>query len=231
MSSRLNRKDNPNAMVGLFMLMLLAVLAGPNTLPRLISDVIPFADAGVPCDWLRTGEDRAYHQSLLGRDINTRTESPISLSVSTSSVATAQIGAFVITIEVVNKTLAPVPILVESNRLILSETSAESGFGVTLNPASVIAASGEIGPGYPEERIHILGPRQRCIHRVTVSNVDNAGFLSTLTVSNPTIKAFYRNNLPGQVTFVAEDQPFVDQGLWVGVVESPPQSISNVASP
>ena len=61
------RSNNPNLFVGLILLLLLAVFAGPSTLPRLLSNINPQFYAGVPCSWLRTAEDRAFHQSLLGR--------------------------------------------------------------------------------------------------------------------------------------------------------------------
>ena len=54
----LGRGDNPNAVAGLFLLILLLVLAGPSAFPRLVENV-EFADEGVPCRWLRQGEDRA----------------------------------------------------------------------------------------------------------------------------------------------------------------------------
>ena len=87
----LNRSNNPNAIVGLFMLILLAILAGPGTLPQLISS-IPSFEEGVPCDWLRQGQDRAHHQSLLSRLLTEQEDSPISLDVRVGSVSSARLN-------------------------------------------------------------------------------------------------------------------------------------------
>jgi hypothetical protein len=221
-----DRTENPNAIVGLFMLLLLAILAGPGTLPRLISSV-PSFDEGVPCDWLRTGEDRAHHQSLLSRTLGARQDPPIDLEVRTGSLPQTQEGDLTITIVVTNKTLAPVPILVTSGELILDLTLTRSGFGMVFDTTTQIQNIPDdlSAGGYTEDRIRILGPRQVCIHRVSVP-FDQIPASSALIANNTGIRAFYRNASPGEIPLLDPNQPFTDQGLWVGVVESSPYTIS-----
>jgi len=87
-----NRRNNPNALAGLFLLFLLAVFAGPTVFPELLTNLgetITFIeiDEGVPCARLRTGEDRSTHQSLLGRTVSQEADPPISLSARTTSTS------------------------------------------------------------------------------------------------------------------------------------------------
>lgn len=220
-----DRTENPNAIVGLFMLLLLAILAGPGTLPRLISSV-PTFDEGVPCDWLRKGEDRANHQSLLSRSLGTRPEAPIELAVRTGNLPQTADGSLTITIVVTNKTLAPVPILVTSGQLILDATVPQSGFGVIFDALSPIPNPGDLTTGtYDENRIRMLGPRQVCVHRVAVP-ITQIPASSTLIASDSAIRAYYRNLNPGEIPLLDPNQPYTDQGLWVGVVESSPHTIN-----
>jgi hypothetical protein len=224
-------RDTPNILVGVFLLMLLAVFAGPNTLPRFISSVVPFADEGVPCDWLRTADDRGNHQSLLARELSTSQNAPIALDVSVGPVPGELSGTLEVSITLVNQTIAPVPLVLTENRLILDPNTPESGLGVVFNSAVTVQNIQENVTAYPENRIHILEPRQRCLHRVNVvvGQIPNS---SVLAATNTTIRAFYRNGTRGQIPRTSDIpgtdgyQPFTDQGLWVGVVESP---IRNVA--
>lgn len=228
---RLFGRDNPNILVGVFLLMLLAVFAGPNTLPRLISSVVPFADEGVPCDWLRTADDRGNHQSLLARELSTSPDAPIALDVSIGPVPGDPGSTLEISVTIINQTIAPVPLVLTEDRLILEPNTPESGFGVIFGNAETVQNIQENVTAYPEERIHILEPRQRCLHRVNVvvGQIPNP---SILAAGNATVRAFYRNGTRGQIPRTSDIpgtagyQPFTDQGLWVGVVESP---IRNVA--
>lgn len=228
----LNRAENPNTLAGLFLLILLAVFAGPTVFPQLLASTIPFADEGIPCDWLRNGENRATNQSLLGRAISQRPDPPISLSVRTSALPANTEANFSITIVVTNNTLGTVPILVTPNQLIFDPNQANSGFGVvfgTVASTIVVPNIGENIGSYPEDRIRLLGPRQICVHRVErpFGQIPNQ---SALTADNATITAFYRNATVG-TTVAVGNRPtiYVDQGLWTGVVQSSPQRIGAAA--
>lgn len=219
-----NRRENPNVFAAIVLLFLLVIFAGPNNLPRLISSLLPFADEGVSCDRLRDGTNRAYHQSLLGRRVSQQPTPPISLEVRTTPI-TDQAATISITVVVTNRTVAPVPILITTGNFILIPEQPISGLGITLNTAATVPFVGETAVSYPESRIRILGPRQRCVHRVTYELANRPPALLGLTPES-TIKAFYRNtfvgtvaipNIPGQ--FISPP-PYTDQGLWIGIVES-----------
>jgi hypothetical protein len=224
-----NRRDNPNTIVGLFLLILLAVFAGPNTLPRLLSSAVPFVDEGIPCDWLRQGEDRAAHQSLIGRIVSSETDPPLSLEVRTSSISGDPSQSFTITVVVINDTLGTIPFLLTPDTLILDPNQPSNGLGVAFSSPAPISNQGENVASYAESRIRLLGPRQRCVHKVSyvVSQLPNP---SVVGFSGATIKALYRNTAVGSAA-VTTGEPVIysDQGLWVGVVESPPADISIAA--
>lgn len=218
-----NRTENPNAIVGLFLLILLAVFAGPNTLPRLLADVVPFADEGVPCVWLREADNRASHQSLIGRTLSNQDEPPISLGVRTSQLnPTDPNQNFSITVVVNNQTLGTIPVLITPDDLILDPNQPRSGLGVVFNSDAAVPSAGETVDSYPSSRIRLLGPRQRCVHRVTYAlNDERLPPISSISFGNATIKAFYRNNTRGTaVPSGTAPAVYTDQGLWTGVVES-----------
>ena len=212
-------RENPNAMVAAVALLMLAVFAGPNLLPTLISRTLPFADEGVPCSRLSIGEGRAYNQSIIGRSVSANNESPISLEFRTSSLPTSPDGTFTIAITVINRSIGPVPILITPEQINLDPNQPVSGLGVVFNPAGTVQNIGET-QGYNESRIHILNPRQRCVHRVELVFNQTPG-LSALTADNSTLKVYYRNPIPG-IALGDGIRPsvYTDQGLWVGVVES-----------
>ncbi|GAB4326317.1 MAG: hypothetical protein Kow00117_13690 [Phototrophicales bacterium] len=226
---RLLNRDNPNAMVAAVALLMLAVFAGPNLLPTLISRTLPFADEGVPCSRLNTAEGRAYNQSIIGRSVNAESDPPIALELRTSRLPSTPDGTFTITIVVINRSIGPVPILVTPGQLILDPNQPLSGFGVVFNSATPIPLIGET-QGYAESRIRILNPRQRCVHRVQLVFNQTPG-LSALTAENATLKVYYRNPIPGVATPDGTRPPiYTDQGLWVGVVESDALTVREASS-
>lgn len=213
-----NRSENPNAIVGLFLLVLLAVFVGPNMLPRLVSSFIPGADEGVPCSRLRTADDRANHQSLIGRAAT----DPIALTVRTSPPPTDIEGTFEVSITVINDSLGTVPIVYNENQVLVGDNNT-SGLGLIFTPQTGLttgAARQDFG-SFPEANIRMLGPRQRCVHRaIFPASQVGAGLLS-----NVQVRAYYRINGAGAVNQVGIATPiFNDQGLSVvsgGYVESP----------
>ena len=94
-----------------------------------------------------------------------------------------------------------------------------------MNPIPIPNAGELTAGGYAEDRIRMLGPRQVCIHRVSIP-FNRIPASSALIASNASIRAFYRNTSPGEIPLLDPNQPYTDQGLWVGVVESSPHTIS-----
>lgn len=220
----IRQTENPNTLVGILLLILLAVFAGPTVLPELLSTNVQFVDEGVQCGRLRLGEDRASHQSLIGRAVANRNDAPLSLSVKTGSVPTTPEGIFSISISITNETIGTIPILITPDFMITNVGQALNGIGVVFNSAAV-PASTEAVTSYPATRIRLLGPRQTCVHRVNFTPTQIPNF-SALTAANSTITAFYRNNSPGTaVAQPGETAIFNDQGLWTGIVQSNPVTV------
>jgi hypothetical protein len=220
------RPDNPNTLVALFLLVLLAVLAGQGS--RFISAIVPGADEGVPCAWLRQAENRAAHQSLLGRGA-TR---PISLGISAGSVPAAPDGELVIRIIVANDSLGTVPIIYDPDQVQIGDAGFNTGFGIVINSTAPVAEGAPQANAFvPETDIRVLGPRQRCVHtlRFPASQLPDP----SLGTGNATVKAYYRNTSPGvsQSPDPLATPIYIDQGLWVGVVESPAVTVPLAASP
>ena len=220
------RPDNTNILVALFLLVLLAVLAG--TSPRFISSLIPGADEGIPCAWLRQAENRAAHQSLLGRGAL----NPISLGISASPLPTTPDGELVIRITVANNSLGTIPIIYNPNQVQIGDAGFNTGLGIAFNSTAPLPEGAPQGNAFiPESDIRIMGPRQRCVH--TLRFPSNQLPDPAIATGNATVKAYYRNTSPG----VTQSQDplatpiYTDQGLWVGIVESPSVPIPLAGSP
>ncbi|MBZ0303792.1 MAG: hypothetical protein K8J31_28890 [Anaerolineae bacterium] len=218
----LNRpsNDNPNLLIGIFLLILLSVFMGPNVLPRLISSISPIIDESIPCDWLRMGFDRANHQSLIGRAAT----SALDLEVRASNVPASGSGVLSIDVIVINRSLGTVPILYNSTQVNIGDDGT-SGLGVIIDPGNLLARSTGRSDAqtYPEQNIRLLGPRQRCIHTIDIP----AGQMDpTLLSGNASVRAFYRINSAGTITQAVSIGPtpiYNDQGLDIvpgGFVES-----------
>lgn len=215
-----NRSENPNALVGIFLLILLAVFIGPNMLPRLVTSVAPGIDESTPCAWLRLGTNRAYHQSLIGR----AAVNPLSLSVRTSSIPSTPEGSLIISITIWNNSLGTIPILYNANQVIVGDNGT-SGLGIIVNPPTTFSTGAvrQDTASFPEQNIRILGPRQRCVHRIEIpyTRLDQSFFSGAAQVT-----AFYRINGAGQ----SQPSPvataiYPDQGLNTvpnGYIQSDP---------
>jgi hypothetical protein len=208
--------DNPNTVVGIFLLIVLAVFAGPNALPSLLSS-IPFADEGMPCIWLKQGMQRENHQSLIGRAASTVAgDPPVSLRVLSSPIPSDPASEWVIRVVLTNDTVGTIPIVV--NTFAIVGDNGQPGIGIVINNP------GQVSPGTPQQpapdSVRLLGPRQRCVQRISIA----ASQLATLGLGpTSTVKAYYRSTTPGS-TGGAGIYP--DLGLWVGVVESELQQIT-----
>lgn len=212
--------NNPNALVAIFLLLMLAIFAGPGTLPKLISSVIPGADESVPCNWLRQGTNRAIHQSLVGR----AAQQPLKITVKTTAVPNNTLeGSIFISIIVTNTSLGTVPILInpDPNQVRFGDDGVTSGLGLMFNSNVELPAGPrqQSGVPYPESTIRLLGPRQSCVNKVEL----RLGQLPDPTIINgqATVKAYYRNTDPGTSQPVpGYSVIFSDQGLWVGIAQS-----------
>lgn len=223
-----NRTENPNALVGIFLLILLAVFIGPNMLPRLASSFAPgVIDESIPCAWLRNADQLAYHQSLIGR----AALNPLSLGVRTSSVPTTADGRLIISIIIANDSLGTVPIVYNPTQVIVGDNGT-SGLGIIFTPANNLStgANRSDSTSFPEQNIRLLGPRQRCIHRVEfpATQLD-----ATIASGAAQVRAFYRINSAGQTQPNAVATAiYNDQGLNKvpnGFLESPSVPIPLVA--
>jgi hypothetical protein len=212
--------NNPNLIVGVFLLVALALFAGPDFLPRIASSIVPAIDEGMPCAWLRSASERDRHQSLLGR----AAANPIRLSVRTSALP-APDGVLSITITVTNASLGTVPFLFNPNQVIVGDVPNTSGLGVIFSPPSSLTTGGvrQALTTFSEADIKLLGPRQRCVVRL---EFPGGNVLIDPAVSSGTgrVRAYYRVTTRGAVIPPANTLAtpiYPDQGLWVGYVESP----------
>lgn len=227
MSSYFRRvRDSSNAVVGIIMLVLLAVFVGPNVLPNLLSRTFAFVYEGTPCAWLRTANNRASHQSLIGRTAR----DPLTLRVQVGPVPTAIEGVLRITITITNNSIGTIPIVYDPAEVIIGDDGS-SGVGLLFERAVNLPVGGirqTAGLGtFPESKIRLLNPRQRCVHTIDIpyTNMD----MSLLSVQTP-VRAYYRITSPGATQNVNPSEPFIfpDQGLALftnGYVQSDPPFI------
>ncbi len=225
------RTRNPNIFVGLILLLLLAVFAGPTTLPRLLSNISPQFYQGVPCTWLRTADDRAEHQSLLGRSAT----DPFSLSVQTTPLPspTDASGIWNVNIVITNNSLGTVPFVFDPDHVTVGD-SGGNGIGLIFTPSNSLFAGSplQVSGTVPESDLRLLGPRQSCVITVEFP-AGNVLPDPSITSGNPSVRAFYRNNLNGQIVQDAGSLAtpiYTDQGLWTGYVESANALINTTSS-
>lgn len=213
--------NNPNLTVGIFLLILLAVFAGPNMFPRFISSIVPGIDEAMPCAWLRHASERDRHQSLIGRGA----ENPLSLSVRAGPLPADPSGVLVITITIVNNSLGTVAFVFNENQVIVGDNGT-TGVGLIFSPPNSLQSGFRQNDpvSFPENDIKLLAPRQRCIHRVEFP-AGNVLIDPALTSGSAQVRAFYRGNAPGQVIQPANALAtpiYPDQGLPVGFIQSEP---------
>ncbi len=210
--------SNQNIIVGLILLVVLAFLAGPGTISRFLAPISPYFE-GVPCDRLRRADDRANHQSLLGR----AAEDALELRVSASGLPSDGAGSLIIAITVINNSVGAVPIVYNYNEVIVGDNGT-SGLGiifssnVSVNGVGLGVRSGQPAT-IPETDIRVLGPRQRCIHTIDIAGgsvLNNPGFIGGQT----TVVAFYRGTTSGAIPAANPTPIFPDQGLPIGTVVS-----------
>ncbi len=210
------RPSNPNSLVAIFLLVLLAIFAGPDLLPRIITAVLPSATESIPCEWLRSGVQRAEHQSLIGRSA----VNPLTIRVRTSALPRAAEERLTITIIITNESIGTVAIYYNPRQVRLGDDGVTSGLGIVFNSPNRQASGSPSSTQYPEADIRLLGPRQSCVHRVEFA--PNQFPDQSIGSGAATVKAYYRNTARGaSQPITAQATPiYPDQGLWVGVTES-----------
>ena len=214
------RSGRPNLFVGLILLLLLAVFAGPSTLPRLLASINPKFYEGVPCTWVRIADDRADHQSLLGRAAT----NPFSLSVQTTALPADASGSLFISVTITNNSLGSVPFVYDPQSVIVGDTGT-SGLGVIFTPSNSLSngAPRQDTGTVQEQNLRLLGPRQSCVVTLEFPG-GNVLVDPSVTSGQASVRAFYRNSENGQIVQQAGTLAtpiFTDQGLWTGYVESP----------
>lgn len=221
------RIGSDNTLVALFALILLGVFAGPNILPRIIDTILPSADGNTDCEWLRRGNNRAAHQSLIGREASL-TGNPLQINVVADSFPANPDQTFYIRIIIINTTIGTVPIVYNRNDISLSDDGT-SGMGIIFNAQGTPGFGGQAVASYPEDDIRLLGPRQRCVHRVELSPAQAAQLAPNIGTGTATVTAYYRNTSRGTITANQlagiGQQIYGDQGLWTGVIVSEPDTI------
>jgi hypothetical protein len=198
--------DTSNTVFGVILLVMLLVFVGPDVLPRLVSRTFAFVDEGAPCTRLRTASDRGLHQSLIGRS----SEDPIDMGIQVEPLPTDGSSPWVIRIIIVNNTIGTVPIVFDENQVLTVDNNT-SGVGLIFNPPVNINL-GTIRPQgastFSNDNIRLLGPRQRCVHRVEIPANQLGGIQPGVT----TVRSYYRITTPGAVLTTAT-AIFPDQGL------------------
>ncbi len=199
--------DTSNTVFGVILLVMLLVFVGPDVLPRLVSRTFAFIDEGAPCTRLRTASDRGLHQSLIGR----RSSDALELDVQVEPLPNDG-TPWVIRIIIVNNTIGTVPIVFSENQ-ILTVDDGNSGVGLIFNPPANINLGTIRPPGastFSNDNIRLLGPRQRCVHRVEIPAAQLGGIIG----GQSTVQSYYRITTPGAVLTTAT-AIFPDQGLAI----------------
>lgn len=213
--------DSSNTVIGIIMLIMLLVFVGPNVLPSLLASTFPFIDEGVPCTFLRTGEDRARHQSWIGRSA----VNPLTLRTQVDPLPDLSNpdATWTIRITVQNNTIGTVPFVFDENQVIVGDDIGSSGIGLLFNPVANLSTGNSRAQGvasFPETSIRLLGPRQRCVHRV----IFDANQLGAIQSGVTQITSYYRITTAGTVGLGI----FPDQGLAIiqgSVVRSNPITV------
>ena len=208
--------DSSNTLIGIIILVLLLTYIGPDVLPQLVANTLPFLDEGIPCGLLRTGQDRGSHQSLIGR----AAADPLIVRVEADTFPSDSQSSWTLRIIVINRTIGSVPIVFNENQVVIGDDGATSGLGLIFSPASSVSidTNGDGVPNaraqgltsIPENDIRILGPRQRCVFRVTIP-ASQLNAIAQGQGARTRVRAFYRINTAGIVQQGAT--VFQDQGL------------------
>lgn len=219
--------DSSNTLAGIIILIMLLVFVGPDVLPQLLAQSFPFIDEGVPCRYLRTAQDRAIHQSLIGRSA----EDPLTLQIELDPLQQDGLSTWTARIVVINNTIGTVPFVFNEDEVIVGDDPTSSGLGIIFSPPLAIALdddrNGILNTRIPnqstfsEENIRLLGPRQRCVHRV----IFRPEQINQIQPGITTIRSYYRITGPGNLDITTANFPdqgldIIDENIIGGFVES-----------
>ncbi|MEM9950998.1 MAG: hypothetical protein AAF846_05325 [Chloroflexota bacterium] len=207
--------DSSNTIIGIVILVLLTVFTAPDILPQLVSETIPFIEEGLPCNLLMDAQDRANHQSLIGR----QTTDPLELRAEVGAYPTNGTSPLVIRVTVINNTIGTVPFVFDPNQVIVGDNPATSGLGIIFTPAAspIIDFNGDgvanqrvQQQSFNQQTLKVLGPRQRCVHRIEIPN-NQLGAIQ----QGSQVRPYYRVTTAGvvQQTNPLATPVFGDQGL------------------
>lgn len=216
--------NRSNIIVAIILLAVLSVLLRPNIVPNFTANFLPGFYEGTPCEWLRTGDDRAAHQSILGR---TAGSDGLSIELDATGLPSDGSGVVLARIVMINNTVGTLAVVYNPTQVIVGDNGT-SGLGLIFNPPlNIPLGTGRVSGGtIPEADIRVLGPGQRCVHTV---EIPAGNLLSSPAFQNGQglLSAFYRNNTPGVVSPQPGPTPiYTDQGLWTGFVSSAPVQLS-----
>lgn len=221
MIKRFRDRVGTNTLIGIFLLLALFSLAGDEVVRGIVAQVPGRGiNEAPPCRWLPSPEDPANNQSLIGRAA-VNNNSALELSVRAGRLPTQAGQYLLIRILVSNHSMGTVPFIYDPTAVIIGDNNT-SGLGIVFNPPSNIFTPGintrADAATYPNERIRLLGPQQRCVHTVELEfNQLDASILS----GNATVRAYYRGNNVGAVPPANPTPIYPDQGLPTGVITSP----------
>lgn len=210
-------RNNPNAFIGIVLLVVLVVFVLPDRLPGSIAGLSPQLVAGIPCARLPGAKDLAAHQSILGR----QAQDPLQLKLTAGDINDD--GELVMRLSVANISLGAVPIVFQVDNVVVAEANDDTdGFGLIIQPAPDAGLSARADPNpetYAESDIRLLGPRQTCVHSLEL--VASAAMIS----AGGSASAWYRMRAAGEQQPQSEGvrEIFPDQGLDIlteGVVFS-----------
>lgn len=213
---RLDR-NNPNAFIGIVLLVVLVVFVLPDRLPGSIAGLSPQLFGGIPCARLPAAKNLAAHQSILGR----QAQDPLQLNLTAGDISGE--GELVMRLSVANISLGTVPIVFQEDNFVVAVADDDSdGFGLIVQPAPDVGLLARANPNsatYAESDIRLLGPRQTCVHSLEL--VASAAMIS----EGGTASAWYRMRAAGEQQPQSEGvrEIFPDQGLDIlteGVVFS-----------
>jgi hypothetical protein len=199
--------DSSNTVIGVILLVMLLVFIGPNILPTILSRTFEFVDEGVPCTRLRQAENRAMHQSLIGRSA----VNPLDVRVIAENMPTDPNDPLTIRIVIENQTIGSIPIVFDERQILVGDDGVSSGFGLIFSPAVSLRTTGTrqaAGGVIAESSIRMLGPRQRCVHRVDFAN---ASLDPQIASGTTTVQAYYRITTAGTLS----GGVYPDQGLAI----------------
>lgn len=197
---RLDR-SNPNAFIGLILLLVLGVFVLPDRLPNFIESI--------PCSRLPAAQDLSAQQSALARAL----EDPLRLGVAASAISAE--GVLTIRLSVSNSSLGAAPIVFQADNIVIAGADDSSnGFGLIVDPppaADLKERSLPAPTGYEESDIRLLGPRQSCVHVVELTASE------AMIAAGGTVQAWYRMSIAGdqQPQSDGAREIYSDQGLRI----------------